>query len=236
MESTSSPWTVLPHAQLEQLGEHLWDVTGTVPRTPLGRHMTIARREDGSLVLHSPVALDEDSMAQIEALGPVGTILVPSAYHRMDAARFRQRYPEAQLLCPAGARERVAKVVTVDGTYEDFAHDGRVQLETLAGTKSREGVLRVEGEGGVTLVFCDAVFNLPHSSGFGGFMVRMIGSSGGPKVTPTARMFVLADKKAFRSHLLRLAETPDLIRVIVAHRDRIEDEPAAVLRRVAEGL
>ena len=88
----------------------------------------------------------------------------------------------------------------------------------------------------MTLVFCDAVFNLPHTSGLGGFMVRMIGSSGGPKVTPTARMFILADKKAFRSHLLRLAETPDLIRVIVAHRDRIEVEPAAVLRRVAEGL
>lgn len=235
--STAPPdWQVLPHGPLEQLGEHLWDVAGTVPRVPLGRRMTVARREDGGLVLHSPVALDDPTMEQLDALGPVATILIPSGHHRMDAARFAARYPEAQVLCPAGSRKRVEQATPVAGCYEDFAPDPRIALETLDGTKEREGVLSVVAADGVTLTFCDAVFNLPHQGGFSGLMVRLIGSSGRPKVTPTARTLIVADKAAFRAHLLRLADTPDLRRIIVAHHDRIEDEPGAVLRNVAEAL
>lgn len=53
------------------------------------------------------------------AQGPVELIVVPNGMHRMDAARYRERYPTARVVCPAAARARVSEVVTVDATYEE---------------------------------------------------------------------------------------------------------------------
>jgi hypothetical protein len=90
--------------------------------------------------------------------------------------------------------------------------------------------------GGVSLVFADAVFNMPHLPGFHGFVLRHItGSSGGPRVSRVARLLLIKDKAAFAAHLERLA-TPDLQRVIVAHHQTISDDPAATVRRIAASV
>ena len=49
---------------------------------------TIARMTDGSLVLHSPIALEEDAMVDLEALGTPAFLIVPSRYHRLDAPAY----------------------------------------------------------------------------------------------------------------------------------------------------
>ena len=86
------------------------------------------------------------------------------------------------------------------------------------------------------LVFADAVFNMPHLPGLQGFVLRYItGSSGGPRVSRVARLFMIKNKAAFAAHLERLA-TDDLRRVIVAHHQTITDDPAGMLRRVAASL
>jgi hypothetical protein len=74
-------------------------------------------------------------------------------------------------------------VVAVDGTYADFPADPRVKLHYLDGLGEREGVLEVKSEDGTTLVFNDVVFNQEHLPGVEGLVFRLIGSSGGPKVT-----------------------------------------------------
>src|SRR5690606_37430310 len=123
-------------------------VEGAVPRMAMKRRMVVARRIDGSLVLHNGVALAEPAMAELDALGPVSTLIVPNGFHRLDAARFRARYPQARVLCPRGARARVSKTVAVDGDYQDFEADGAVALEPLGGVGDAEGVMRVTGSGG----------------------------------------------------------------------------------------
>lgn len=236
MTLRETEWKVLSHESVLQLDEHLWTVQGVVPKTPLGRRMTIARKENGGLVLHSPVALDLAAMGQVDDLGPVEEILIPSALHRMDAARFAARYPDARVLCPQGATKKVEEACRVDGTFLDLNQDGRLSLRPLEGTKRREGVLTVRGPKGTCLVFCDAVFNLPHGSGLGGLLLRCIGSSGGPRVTPTARLFLVDDKAAFRSDLFKLSESEGLYCILVAHRDAITEQPGSVLRVVAEAV
>jgi hypothetical protein len=49
-------------------------------------------------------------------------------------------------------------------------------------------------------------------------------------------MFAVKDRNALAGSLARLAEIPDLTRIIVSHHRMITDEPAATLRRVAAGL
>jgi hypothetical protein len=234
---SDADWPVSPHGKLEKLAENLWRVQGSMAGLPMPRVMTIARIADGErerLVIHSPVALREDAMRQVEALGEPAFLLVPSRYHRIDARRFARRYPKARVLCPAGSRPYVAAVVRVDGTYDDFGGDDKVSLEHLDGIADVEGVMRVRSGDGTTLVFNDVLFNLPHGPGLGGLAMRLVGSSGGPRVTRIARTFIVKDRRALARRFVALAnETPDLVRIVVSHSDVIDREPAEVLRRVA---
>lgn len=61
-------------------------------------------------------------------------------------------------------------------------------------------------------------------------------SSGGPRISRIARITMLGEKKAFAAHLDRLAETPALARIVVAHHETIEDDPRGALRTVATSL
>jgi len=237
MAKAHATWKVLPHGVIEKLSERLWRVEGELEGVPMKRVMTIARRTDGGLVIHNAVALGDAEMAAIEAWGKVATIVVPNGYHRLDAKVFHDRYPAARVACPAGARAKIAQVVEVTGAYEDEPRDEAVQLETLDGTKQREGVMIVRDGGGTSLVFNDAVFNMPHATGFTGFVLRRItGSTGGPRVSRLMRWFMVADAKPFRAHLERLAELPSLRRIVVSHHLVIDQDPAGTLRAIAATL
>ncbi len=236
MESRDDDWPVLEHGPLLRLQEDLWQVEGELPKMSMGRRMCVAKRSDGGLVIHNSVALEEEAMSSVEALGPIAYILVPSAFHRIDAARFHGRFPDAKVLSPKGSRKKVSKVVAVDGSYDDFPEDETVSLRHLKGMKAFEGVMTVKGEDGTTLVFNDALFNLPHGSGMGGLILKVMGSSGGPKVTRIMRLFAIKDKKALAADLRTLAETPGLSRLVPGHGIVIEDNAAQVLGEVADAL
>jgi hypothetical protein len=232
----STDWRVAPHGPLEKVADNLWRVEGDLPGMPLKRVMVVARRKDGRLVVHGAIAMAEAAMRELEALGEPAVLLVPSGYHRLDAPRFARRYPKMRVYCPHGAVKRVSAVVRVDGTYEDCDADATVQLEPVDGIGGAEGVVRVASEDGTTLVLNDILFNMPHAPGLGGLFTRLIGSSGGPRVSRTARFFLQKDARALARRFVALATTRDLVRVMVAHHETITDAPAEALRNVAMTL
>jgi len=237
MAKANTTWKVLPHGPIEKLSDHLWRVEGNLEGIDMKRVMSIGKRADGTLVIHNAIALGEAEMAEIDAWGKVRAIVVPNGYHRLDAKVFADRYPEARVLCPPGATAKVEQVVKVDGNYDALVRDGVVDLELLDGTKQREGVMIVRSGDDVSLVVNDAVFNMPHLHGFTGFLLRRVtGSSGGPRVSRLSRWLMIADKRAFRAHLEKLAELPGLRRVVVSHHQTITDDPAGTLQRVAATL
>lgn len=253
---------VLPHGGIEQLEENLWRVEGTLPNMPLKRVMTIVKVDvkvnvdeamgamggDGDrgkrLLIHNPIALQDIALRELEALGTPSYLVIPNGWHRLDSRWFVQRYPQARVYAPAGSRKKVAEHVPVAGTPADFnllfPADPSVSLTDLDGTAGRELVMTVRSRRGVTVVFADALFNMPHLSGFQGFVLRHITqSSGGPRTSRVARLLIIKDKRAFAAHLERLADpSPPLpvVRIIVAHHLPITDRPAEVLRQVAQSL
>ncbi len=229
-------WTVLNHGDLEELDVGLWRVEGTVPKQPLGRSMVVVRCADGGLLIHNPICLNEAGMEQLDALGPVRWIVVPCGLHRLDPPSYKERYPAAQVLCPAGARERIQAKVAVDGLCADFPNDPSICLEPLRGTASAELVMWVQRNDQTTVVLADAVFNLPHQPGLSGLVTRWLGSSGGPRVTRLARWILIKDAPALATHLHELADLPGLTRVVVAHRDMITEAPSATLHQVASSI
>jgi hypothetical protein len=98
----------------------------------------------------------------------------------------------------------------------------------------KEGLLRLREDEGTTLIFNDAIFNMPHLTGVEGWMLKNVTkSTGGPRLTRVARLFLLSDARAFAEQLTQLAETPQLRRVIVSHHQMITEAPAEALRAVA---
>ena len=230
-------WKVYSHGPLEELEPNLLRVEGSLPGMDLKRVMTVARRTDGLLVIHNGIALEEPDMARIEALGEPGFIVVPNGFHRLDAKTFKDRYPSAKVVCPRGAVPKVEQVVSVDLTYDDMPADEDVTVRHAEGCGQLEGVMIVRHGETSSVVFNDLVFNMPHVSGFAGFVLRhLTASTGGPKISRIAKLFLIKDKKAFAEDLRVLADTPGLSRIIVSHHEVIEDRPAEILRELAASL
>jgi len=237
MTADATAWRVLEHGPLERLEDNLWRVEGALPNMALRRVMTVVRMADGRLVIHSAIALPDELMAQIEAWGRPSYLLVPNAYHRLDAPAYKARYPEIVVVCPRTARKAVEKVVPVDMTYEQFVGDDTVTLSTFAGTGGREGALVVRHGERASLVLNDLVFNMPHVPGFVGFMLKHVTkSSGGPQISRIARMTIVKDRATLARELEALADTQGLCRIVVSHHETIGDAPADVLRREARTL
>jgi hypothetical protein len=229
-------WTVFPHGPIEKLNANLWRVEAQFPGAPFLRNMHVARMKDGGLVIHNAIALGDDEMKALEAWGTPKWLIVPNGGHRQDARIWKQRYPEMKVIAPPGSKVKVEQIVKVDETKPEL--DDTVRYEVLDGTKEREGVMCVTDDGKSSLVFCDAVMNnrAHHLRGFGGFMMGLAGfKSDALKVTFPARMAIVADKKAYRAHLERLA-TSELARIDVAHGAPVTEGAKAALVHAASEL
>jgi hypothetical protein len=229
-------WTVFPHGPIEKLTDNLWRVEAPFPNAPFKRNMHIARMKDGALVIHNAIALNDDEMKELEAWGTPTWLIVPNGGHRMDSRIWKQRYPNMKVIAPPGSKAKVDEVVKVDETKGEL--DETVRFEILDGTKEREGVLCVTSGGKSNLVFCDGVMNNRSDDlhGFSGFMMGVIGfKSAALKVTFPSRMAIVADKKAYRAHLERLA-TENLARIDVAHGRPVTEGAQAALKHAASEL
>jgi hypothetical protein len=232
-----SDWKVGEHGPIQKLESNLWRVEGEVAGTSLRRVMVLAKMADGGVVVHNGIALEEYLMREIEDWGDVRYIVVPNAYHRLDCARFKRRYPEAKIVCPKSAVKRVGEITPVDLTFDKFPSDEDVTLRHLDGAKEGEGVLIVNHSDSSSIVFNDLVFNMPHVPGFVGWAMRYVTkSTGGPIISRIARLLVIKDKEAVRRELEKFAETPSLARIIVSHHEVIDREPAVVLKQLAASL
>jgi len=236
MAKAFDSWTVLDHGPIEKLSDNLWRVEGALPNMALKRQMIVVRLEDGRLLIHNPIALQESAMQEIEQWGTPAFIVVPNGWHRLDSANFKRRYSKAQVLCPRGSRSKIEQVVTVDGTYESFPQSASVSLEYASGINDVEGVLKVCSPDGTTLVFNDLLFNVPHQPGVFGLIFRLLGSTGGPRVTRIMRLMAVKDRGALKGFLERLAGDPQLHRLVPGHGKLVDRDAADVLQQVASTL
>jgi hypothetical protein len=227
MASAHTDWKVLGHEPIVKLAENLWWVRGNVPGMTLKRTMTVARLSSGGLVIHSAIALDAASMRELEAFGTPKYLLVPNAYHRLDAPAYKRRYPELVVLGPRGSRAGIEQVIKLDGVYEDFPVLDEARLHTLRGTKEREGALLVRSSDGMTVVVNDCVFNMDKKEDLLGYLfTTVLGSAPGPRVSRLSKLALISNKAELRAELEGFAALPDLVRFIVAH-EKVASGPDA---------
>ncbi|HEY4012926.1 MAG TPA: hypothetical protein VGM06_06295 [Polyangiaceae bacterium] len=225
-------WTVLPHAPIEELAPNVWRVEGVLSAWNK-RVMILVRLGDGRILMHNPIALDEPSMARIDAWGEVAAILVPNAFHRQDAFIMQGRYPKAKVYAPSGAVARASKATPCAGSYADVPTDASVSLREIDGIGKREGVVLVRSEDGLSAVYCDTLLNIPKLSGVLGVLLYPTGTLSVPR--PTKLVFA-RDRKALRADLESVAAKPDLVRVIPGHGAVVAADARAKLREAAARL
>jgi len=238
MADAPKAWRAHEHGPIRKLAENLWWVDGSLPKMPLRRVMTVVRMQDGGLVVHSAIALNEAAMTELEAWGTPRFLIVPNAFHRLDAPAYKERYPQIRVFAPSGSRAKVAEVIRVDSALEVFPGDPSVEVAPLAGIRDAEMAMIVRSKDGTTVVLNDAVFNMDKKKDLlGNLITTAFGSAPGPRVSRLFKLLAVKDAKALRADLERLAALPGLTRLIVAH-EKVASGPdaAAALRAAATFL
>ncbi len=232
-----STWNdhVFPHGDLIELAPRLWSVTGSLARSPIPRTMVIYRLGDGGLLIHSAVALNDEGMTALEALGAPKILVVPNRMHRSDAGVYKERYPDLVVCCPEGARDAAAKVVAVDNVSPVVLEPHGIVCH---GDPSFEQTYELPLDDGVALICADALFNLmEHLPGFSGFMARYVSrSTGFFGVTGLGKLFLGKQAPVLKAWLNAQADRDDVRLFVVAHGEPVTTDVSARLREAAARL
>jgi hypothetical protein len=181
----------------------------------------VVRLADGSLLLHSPVALDPALRRELDSLGPVRHAVAPNRLHHLYAGEVVQRYPDAKLwVAPGVERKRPDLVIAgLLGDEAPAAWKGQLDQVFFRGRPYENEVVFLH-RGSRTLILCDLAFNFgPRAHPLTRLLMRLLRSHGrfGPsRLDP----LLIRDRAAARESLERILAW-DFDRVIVAHGDDV---------------
>jgi hypothetical protein len=222
------PQPIYPYSELLQIRKNVYQVRGSLP-VPVPRNMTVFRSEGGELVLYSVIAMHEDGMRALEALGTPAVMVIPHRRHQMDAPFYKARYPQLRVLAGEGARVRE---VNVDGDLTELARFG-IEAYVLPGNTYGDVVMDLPVEDGRALAVCESFGNV-ELTGVLGILMHVIGPpGGGAGVARAVRWREIRDTFALRRWLDQQAVRTDVKALLLGHGDAITSDVQGVLRRAA---
>ncbi|MBM4245756.1 MAG: DUF4336 domain-containing protein [Deltaproteobacteria bacterium] len=204
---------------LRQLADDVWVAERPLKflGLPVGARMTVIRLDDGRLLLHSPLPLDDAMRAELDALGPVAYAVAPNRLHHLFAGDVAKAYPEARLWLAPGLPEKRPDLVH-EGVLDDEAPpEWRGQLEQVFFRgRPFENEVAFFHPASRTLVVCDLAFNFgprdPLPTRVVMSLIRSYGKLGPTKLDP----LLIRDRALARASLERILAW-DFDRVIVSH-------------------
>ena len=196
---------------------------------PIPVRMTVIRLADGQLILHSPAPITRDLRDELDALGPVGFIVVPEAHGRF-AGEAARAYPSARLLAAPGAPSRRRTVRFHDSLADDppAAWAGQVESRLVQGFRLHEVVLFHRPSR--TLVITDLCFNIQRApSRVARLFFRANGMWQYFGPSRLIRHLTVSDRADFEQSLEQVLQW-DFERVVPGHGDVLEHGGRAALR------
>ena len=179
--------------------------------------MTVLRLGDGSLRLHSPIAMTPERCAAVEALGPVAHLYAPNLYHHLRIGEWAAAFPSARLHAPAGL-SRKRPDVRIDRTHNagsEPAFAGIIDEVNIDGFRLEESVLVYRRAR--SLVVADLVQNIGRPQDpWSKFYTRTMGFYDRVALSRMIRWTAFSDRVAARRSLDELLALP-FDRLIVGH-------------------
>jgi hypothetical protein len=217
--------------RLQAIADAVW-----VARAPLrfmgvfaiGARMTVLRAGDG-LVVHSPIAIDDELKAEIDALGPVRFIVAPNAYHHLFVGDAMKAWPDASLVAPAALRKK-RKDLRIDAELESgppVAWGPDLQSFPIRGSMLKETVLFHAPTG--TLVGSDLFENFVHVEDALTRQYLKLGGVYGKPGWHRFLRFIYRDRAAAKASVERLLDL-DLERIVIAHGELVTARPKETMR------
>ena len=112
------------------------------------------------------MALAEEAMRELESLGTIEFIIVPQPLAPARCQSLCHPVIRTRVIAPSGGKKKVSEVIDPHGGNELLPSDDTISLVEFTATQGDEFVMVVRSpSGGTTLVFTDAVFNMPHLPG-----------------------------------------------------------------------
>ena len=183
----------------------------------LSSTMTVLRLGDGSLVVHSPVPLDEDQHASIRELGAVKHLYAPNLFHHLQLGAWTAAFPGARVHAPAGLSKkrpdlRIDRALDADS---EPAFDGVVDELRIEGFRLDETALFHRPSR--TLILTDLVHNIGEPAhAWTKLYTRAMGFYDRVALSRMVRWTGVSDRGAMQESVERLLALP-FERVVVGH-------------------
>jgi hypothetical protein len=215
---------------LTPFAEEVW--TDTRPARFLGvetgSRMTVVKLSDGGLFVHSPVALDPETRAQVDALGEVRAVVAPSIFHHLHVGAWMEAYPGAlYAACPGLEWKR--RDLAFGRILGDEAHPlWRDDLDQVYLSARRENEVDFFHRKSRTMICADALINIVgHPLASTRFVAKLLGNDapGRGYLEP----FMVRDRRLCRRQVDRMLAW-DIHGVVLAHGPLIPSGGREVLR------
>ena len=221
--------------QLRNLAPNLWVVDqpdfGSGPARGIGTRMTVIKLPGGGVFLHSPIKIDDETKAALDAIGEVRAVVAPSRAHHLFVGDYVKAYPGAKLYGPPGlvgdiedfrARTGARRDLKLDAVLGDEPQPdwaGETDQHLFKGAPWLNEVVFFHRPTR-SVIFTDLVFNVPADFKDAWLFYTIVGGRGrfGPH---RIIRFAIRDRKAARESVSRILQW-DFDRVIVTHGDVLE--------------
>ena len=199
---------------------------------PYPTRMAVIRLQNGSLWVWSPVALDDELAAQVDALGTVRHIVSPNKIHHLFLGDWQRRWPEARLYAPPGLADRKPglKFDADLGDDPDPAWQGEIDQVIFRGSLAMEEVVFFHRTS-ATAIVGDLIQRHPEArmTGWKGRLMKLDGLVGERGSTPREwRLSFLRRKAARAARDKVLGWQPR--RLLIAHGHCAEQDAAEIVR------
>jgi hypothetical protein len=218
-------------SRLRPLGTNLWHVEHDhfmVGFVHFPGRMVVVRCEDGTLVLHSVVPIDDALAEDIAALGPVGHIVAPNRLHHLHLAGAIARFGDAKVWAAPGLetkRRDIAFDAVLGATEPPWAEE--LEPLVLHGNSWVSEVV-FHHRPSHTLIVTDLVFNIHRvANRWTRWLLRSVGAFGHVEQSRLWR-FTTRDRDAMRRDIDAILDR-DFDRVVMAHGDPLETDARAQL-------
>jgi hypothetical protein len=212
---------------LQRVAEDTWAQNDEI-KLPGGVRMpcraTILRLSSGALVVHSPLAIDDATAKEIDALGDVRFVVAPSCAHWLYVEAAKRRYPKARVFGPPGLEKKLASVdfdpLPARGPIGGIGEDLQVVRVEGAPSMNEHAFLHARSR---SLVVTDLVFNVHACSSFiMRLALRVMGAWQKPAQSRMWR-FIVKDRAAAAKSAADILSW-DFERIVVAHGDVVEED------------
>ncbi|KLV04671.1 hypothetical protein ABT56_14165 [Photobacterium aquae] len=201
---------------------------------PFSTRMTVAKLEDGTLWVHSPIRLTETLKAQVDAVGEVRYLIAPNHLHHLFLQEWQQAYPNA---ISYGTKEVINKREGLHFGGElvsggDYPWKGELESLLFTGSPLMEECVFFHHPSR-TLIVTDLIENFPPSDftrlqRFAAKLTGILAPNG--KMPIDWRMSFLFHRKEARAHAQRImAWQPQ--RIIMAHGECVDTGAMVFLTR-----